>query len=348
MNEIGFAGLGAMGAGVALLCWLAWREGWLGALLRWRRWHGHLTAARRKGQTASAPSVRALRAAITAPAELESTWQPLPHPTHQTLPRLLWVGDASSALPTLLAAVAPEGPVKEARAADEEPFWRWWWLPHQLAIEVCPPAPPPEPQQDLLWLHALRTLAQTQPQRPLDGMVMCISAALLRAEPKVAETVMQLLARRAHESASLLSPRLPLYLLVTGLQDLPGYATVRAATPAAVLQQALGWCAPAEPTEAPTQAWQAAHATWQAALHAWRLGLMANSGQARERHDIHRFAQALLALAPGLHRLEQALNLQSGTGPRLQGLYFTASAPQPAFVDDLFERFLSAHQARAA
>ncbi|MDA7418785.1 hypothetical protein PGB34_20620 [Xenophilus arseniciresistens] len=343
MNEIGLAGLGAMGAGIALLGWLAWREGWLGALIRWRRWHERLTAARRRGQTASAPSVRALRAAITTPADLETTWQPLPHPPHHALPRLLWVGDAASALPALLSAVAPEGPVKEARVADEEPFWRWWWLPQQVAIEVCPPAPPPEAQQDLLWLHALRTLAQTQPQRPLEGMVLCISVALLRADPKVAETLMQLLARRAHESATLLSPRLPLYLLVTGLQDLPGYGTVRAATPAPVLQQAFGWRAPPEPVPQP---WQAAHDTWQPALHAWRLGLMARSSQARERHDIHRFAEALLALTPGLHRLEQALALQAGTGPRLQGLYFTASAPQPAFLADLFERFLNASDAR--
>ncbi|WP_225782395.1 type VI secretion system protein [Xenophilus sp. Marseille-Q4582] len=336
--------LGAMALGLGLLAWLLRQPGTFDGLSRWQLWRGRLLAARREGHAAPPTRLRALRAALPSETDHAPLW-PLAKPAPlRAPPRLLFVGDAAAGLPALLAAVVPEGPAQQA-LPGEEPFWRWWSLPTLTAIELCPPPPPEEPPQDLLWLHALRTLAQTQPERPLDGWVLCISTALLRADAKVAEPVMQLLARRLHESAALLEQPLPVHVLLTGLQDLPGYATVHDALPGPWRAQALGWCAPAF-FAAP--GWQEATATWQAALHGLRLSLLAQERPARERHDIHRFVDLLLGLGPGLDRLQRSLRLDRDARTPLRGLYLTAAAPQPAFVQDLFDRFLPHPAGRGA
>lgn len=339
MSTSELMGLCAVALGLGLLGWLLWQSGAFDGLSRWRLWHHRLLAARRQGHAAAPPSVRAMRAALPAETDHAPLWGWPPAPPPSAPPRLLFLGDASAALPALLATVAPDGPLQDA-LPGEEPFWRWWRLPALVAIELCPPPPPNEPPQDLLWLHALRTLAQTQPERPLDGLVLCISTALLRTDAKVAEPVMQLLARRVHETATLLEGPMPVQMLLTGLQDLPGYAAVRNALPAHALQQALGWCAP--PASPQPRFWDEATDSWQSSLRGLRLSLMAQEHSASERHDIHRFVETLLALGARLDQLHTLLRLSEHPRLSLQGLYLTAAAPQAAFVQDVFARFLPA------
>lgn len=255
------------------------------------------------------------------------------------LPRLLMLGDGSAGLAALLSTAAPDTPPHVPDTDGDAPFWRWWALPRMVLIEVRPPPAAPHRPHDTAWLSALRALACSSPQRPLDGLVLCASAALLGADPAVSGPTMQLLARRLHESAAALCMRLPVHVLVTGLQDLPGYARVRAALPDAVAAQAVGW------RPAPGQPEPALHEVMLpigAALHALRLGLLADAHDAQQRHDIHRFVEAMLALKAGMQRLHAALDLEGDPRTPLQGLYVTASGPQGAFVHDLFTHFLPA------
>lgn len=344
MTAVELLSLCMLALGLGLMAWLIWQPGTFEGLSRWRLWHHRLLAARRQGHAAAPPSVRAMRAALPAETDHAPLWSRPAPPTPSAPPRLLFLGDASAALPALLAAVAPDGPIQDA-LPGEEPFWRWWRLPALLAVELCPPPPPSQPPQDLLWLHALRTLARTQPQRPLDGLVLCISTTLLRTDPKVAEPVLRLLARRLHETTSLLDQQLPVHVLLTGLQDLPGYAAVCSALPAHLQRQALGWCGP---PLSPQQAWQEATDSVQASLRGLRMSLMAQEHIARERHDIHRFFETLLALSAGLHQLHEFLPLAENSRATLQGVYLTAATPHAAFVQDVFSHFLPMGASAAA
>lgn len=344
MTALEIASVGAALLVLAVLAWMGAGQGLAMRLRRWRTWRMRLRALYRQGHCATRSSLRSLHAAVPRSA---STWRPLgTRRSRPTLARFLFVSDAAAVLPALLSAIEPKGPVHVNLPADEEPFWRWWKLPHLIAIELCPPPLPPEPPKDILWLHAQRLLARTRAESPLDGIVLCVSPALLCAAAQVSLPLTQLLARRIHETPAALHQTLPLHLLVTGLQDLPGYATVRAALPARLLEQVFGWRAP--PAHAPAQAlWEQAALTWQNALHDLRLALLVQERSAGERHDIHRFVEAALALEPGLQRLHQTLMLEQT--PRLlwQGIYFSAGAAQPAFIHDLFERFLPASAALA-
>lgn len=325
-----------MALGVGLLVWLGRRQDVSLQLRRWRTWRAGLRAARQRGTPTSASSLRALRAAVPGQAAAWR-WRAPTHPGQEPPPRFLFMGDAAAALPALLSAIEPGGPEAIDHPMGEEPFWRWWRLPRMVAIELCPPPLPPEAPLDMLWLHALRALVQAQPERPLAGIVLCASAALLRSDPKVAQPLMHLLARRIHETPAGLHQSLPVHLLLTGLQDLPGYATVRAALPASMTNQALGWRAAPGQT---THAWRDAESTLRTSLHGLRLALLAQERTALERHDIHRFVEGVLALMPGLQRLQQALDLETDARLRWHGVYLSAAAPQPAFIHDLFDRFL--------
>ena len=329
----------ATGAGALLLGLLAWREGAGIRFARWRSLRARLNEAHRHGLQPSPSSLHALRAAMPKRPTLPAHAGADARAATRGAARLLFVGDTSASLPMLLATAAPAGPLAAPAPLDDEPFWRWWALPRLMAIEVRPPPLEPEPPNDMLWFSAMRTLARTRPRRPLDGIVLCASVPLLRADAIVADSVQQLLARRVHEIAVTLCLHLPVHVVVTGLQDLPGYASVRAALPAGMLAQAIGW-RPAPGARASSL--QHAFAPIEEALQSLRLGLLARQWDARACHDIHRFVEAVLALRPGLQRLHDTLRLDTSAGTSWQGLYLTASDPQGAFVADLFERFLPA------
>ena len=317
---------------LALLA-LAWRDGGAIRFARWRALRRHLRAARRQAPPANGPSVTAAIQDADLP-DLPMT----------DLPRFLMIGDGAVALSALLSSASNDSPSALLAADDPPPFWRGWTLPAIVAIEVRPPPADLVGPVDTNWLTALQALARMNPKRPLDGMVLCVSTALLRADATVADPVMQLAARRVHQTASALRMRLPIQLLVTGLQDLPGYDCVRAALPDALAAHALGW------RPGPGQHQPSFDEITQpigAALHALRLGLLATSRDIRQRHDIHRFVEAVIALEPGLRRLHATLKLEGDTRTPWQGLYLTASGPHGAFVHELFAHFIPAAGAAA-
>lgn len=361
MTNTALIGFGAVfTAGTVLLAALWWRIEGAQRLARWRALRGRPT---------SAPEIRrALEKTARSAGRHLRPHSPLnphrhadaPRTGPHGLPRLLFLGDGSAGLSPLLATVQPAGPIAPrgvqaprdaaasastngaSPASDSDSFWRWWRLPALVAIEVCPPPVDDTLQPDIgQWFDALRVLARAQPQRPLDGIAVCVSVAALQADAAIATPLFQLLARGVHSAASGLRQQLPVYVLVTQLQTLPGYDAMRGALPPPAAAHALGWRpAPAAPLSA--SAFDDALATIEHGLQRLRLGLLAQPRDGAARHGIHGFVEAALALRPGLRRLHDALRLQDGAAARWRGLYLTAADPDGAFVADLFQRFLPA------
>lgn len=267
-------------------------------------------------------------------------------------PWVLFVGDPAADLLSLLAAAHPAGPV-QAQAADAgEGFWRWWLMARMAAIEVCPPPMAPTQPQDALWLRALRELALLRPRLPLNGVALCVSVGALQADGSVARPIIELLCRRVNDTVRGLRVQLPVYVIVTGLQRLPGHAAVQAALPAEALAHALG-CRVSEEADAPdAYALDRLFHPLVLRLQALRLGLLREATEAPQRADIHAFVEAVQGLEPGLALLMERLGHAGHTdGGRqaapLRGLYFTASGTQSAFVGDLFQRFMPEDQGLA-
>ncbi|GAA4349865.1 hypothetical protein GCM10023165_37000 [Variovorax defluvii] len=285
----------------------------------------------------------------------------LHHPLYD-LPWLLFIGGEDGGLPALLAAAPRDaGPAHETGAAPA--YWRWHLLPAMVAIEASADADEEAaaPRSRGLWLHALLALADQRERLPLNGMVVCISAAgLLANDERLAADARQL-RQRIEEAAGLLQLHLPVYLLVTGLERLPGYAVLRAALPAPARAQALGHrfrLPEGVPATGRFDAlFDALFEPLIQRLHALRMGLLRVEPDPARRQAIHVFIEQLRALQPGLRRAAQHLfgpapthahpHAQTRTQVRWRGLYLVAGPTQEdeaTFIQDLFQRFLPADQ----
>lgn len=272
------------------------------------------------------------------------------------VPWFLFLGDAAAGLPALLSSARTEALAPPAGPALGEPYWRWWLARAMAAIEVHPSAAADAagtPHARALWLHALLTLADRRERLPLHGLVICVAARTLRdAGGADARPLAVRLRRLIDEAGETLRLQMPVYLVVTGLEQLPGYATLRGALPPEVLAQAVGhrMNAPLADGESAAARLDAAFGTIAGQLHALRMALLREQPGPSGRLAIHAFVEAVRGLQPALREVADTLFEPAGRGarqPRWRGLYFTAAASDAAgaaFVHDLFERFLPADQ----
>lgn len=288
--------------------------------------------------------------------------------TAAPVPWFLFFGDAAADLPGLFATAHGERAHVQAEAQahalapDNEPaghggWWRWWLTGATVAIEVHPDAvgdAAATPALRNLWLQSLLALAQRRERLPLNGLVACVGASeLLHADATELMPLAARMRRALDEASDTLRLQLPTYLVVTGLEQLAGYATLRGALPPEVLAQVLGHrlTDPSPVIDTPAgERFDAVFAPIARQLHGLRMALLREQAGPSGRLAIHEFVEAVRALQPALRAFAQVLFEGHGKGtraPRWRGLYFTASASQAtggAFVGDLFERFLPVDQ----
>lgn len=272
-------------------------------------------------------------------------------------PWFLFLGDAAADLPGLLATAQGERLALPDSQAGDETCWRWWLTGALAAIEVQPAAvgeTAGAPRTRGLWLQALLALAERRDRLPLNGVIVCFSASeLLQADAEDLRPLAARMRRLLDEAGDTLRLQLPAYLVVTGLEHLAGYATLRGALPPEVLAQALGHRLPdpfATPNASAGVRLDALFDPIAAQLHGLRMALLREQQGAAARLAVHSFVEAVQGLQPALREVAEVLFEGHGRGaraPRWRGLYFTAAASDAsggAFVTDLFERFLPTDQ----
>ncbi|MCR6478543.1 type VI secretion system protein [Variovorax sp. ZS18.2.2] len=318
----------------------------------------------RRIETLDAPvdetAVEALRDSMArARQALRQTPRPArsSHAPSAPVPWFLFLGDAAADLPGLLATAHGKPLARPDSEVDDEACWRWWLTGAVAAIEVQPAAvgdTAGAPRTRGLWLQALLALAERRDRLPLNGVVACFSASeLLLADADSLRPLAAKMRRLLDEAGDTLRLQLPMYLVVTGLEHLTGYATLRGALPPEVLAQALGHRLP-DPFAAPNapagDRLDALFDPIAAQLQSLRMALLRDQHGAAARLAIHGFVEAVQGLQPALREVAEVLFESHGKGsraPRWRGLYFTAAASDAsggAFVTDLFERFLPADQ----
>lgn len=286
--------------------------------------------------------------------------RPAGQPTGRALlyrvPWLLFIGDQAADVPGLLAAArhASAQPAPPARESMADAFWRWWLLGPLTAVETHPDAvcEPSAARARSLWYQALLELAERRKRLPLNGIAVCVGASALLGDAKDIEETATRLRRLVDEASQLLRLRLPVYLMVNGLQALRGHDAVMAALPPAALAQALGHRLPHnEAIGAAGPHLDQLFGAVAERLHALRMALARSRPLAEDRLAIHCFVEEVSALRPGLRllaeRLFQGPLPPNGPALRWRGLYFTSAAEDGApgaFVADLFQRLLPGDQ----
>lgn len=271
------------------------------------------------------------------------------------IPWFLFIGDTAADVPGLLAAAHSVSPLPVAHDRDihGRAFWRWWFLQTMTAIETSPAAVCDCGSRSArnLWYQALMELAEQRERLPLNGLVVCIGTRSLLGEATTIAEATTHLRHLVEEAAEHLQLQLPVYLIVTGLEHLPGYGTVRDALPSDVLAQALGHRLPLQGRHAATFQGDRLSALFEpiaARLHGLRLRLLEDAHSAAEQLAIHSFFDQVNALQPGLRRVVDRMfeERRGRRSPHWRGLYLTGAQADAggAFVADLFQRFLPADQ----
>ena len=296
--------------------------------------------------------------------------RPAAHPLTSTVPgtssvlhpRLLFVGDAAADVAGLLRA----GGALPQQATPSAP-WQAWTQPAMTAIALAPgvaenaanaasatnaaDAAGAEDAEDAadsrarrLWLQGLLALAEQRPALPLNGVVVCVAAEALPQAPRRLAALVQ-------EAAQLLQVQMPVYVVVTGLERLRGYAQVCAGLPPEVLAQALGHCFIEPDTSGGSAAprLDALFAPLAARLQALGMALVRDQPDPAARLAIVHWVEQVVALQAGLGTLVDQLFVPPA-GTQWRGLYLTAAASPAgpgAFATDLFQRFLPGDQSLA-
>lgn len=210
-------------------------------------------------------------------------------------------------------------------------FGRWWADPDG-AVLVVPNAlfMPDEgaTAQTGAWWRLLGLLLRLRAQRPLDGVIWTIPAARLwDGEQAVAHG---LAARRKFiDLLQRLGLSLPVYVVVTGMEEVPGFQAFLAALPEESRACSLGWTSPYGVEAAWQTPWsdsalvQVTRSVSEAVIE---LGAL--SGRLSE--EVYRLPQQFESLHGNLQVVLDPVFQGNALGeaPRFRGLYFTASQAQ--------------------
>lgn len=215
--------------------------------------------------------------------------------------------------------------------------------------ELCS-LPMQVPLDERRFVEGLRSLADYRPERPADSVVLNLPVAVLRGSDEALEAHAQSLCAQLQLVQKEWGFRLPIYVVVCGMEELEGFSGFLASR-AAAPHEMFGWSGALLPEGQP-EAQQCSAAVESLQERLLELQLMQPlSPAAGSRDDVFMFPLCFDALIP---RLQKALMLTFTASvyharDEVRGLYFAASTPWAAssgatdrapltFVRDLLEK----------
>ena len=199
-------------------------------------------------------------------------------------------------------------------------FGRWWADQDGAVLAEEGAATSPR-----AWRRLLSLLLRLRPRRPLDGVVWVLPVQRLLDPASLAQENLQL-RRRFNDLLQRLGLGLPVYVVVTGLEELEGFAELRAQLPEDARERPLGWSSAVQIDAA----WQDDHLErgFEQVLQALQASILEAGVLKGQLSDaLYRFPIALASLRDGLRqRLGPVFQGNAlGEAPRLRGLYFSGA-----------------------
>ncbi len=188
------------------------------------------------------------------------------------------------------------------------------------------------------WRTALRLLQRMRPKRPADGIVLTLPCAELLAAARREQAQAELadragrLYRKLGGAQRQLGFRLPVYVLVTGCEKLPGCTGFCASLTPASRREMLGWSSPYAADAAYRPAWgEEAFAALGGRLEDLEMEVYAAGGDGAE--EVFLLSEAVSSLQPPLQIYLDHLFKPSALSEALilRGVYLCAQPPaEPA------------------
>lgn len=186
-----------------------------------------------------------------------------------------------------------------------------------------------DPSKTQAWSTFLGLTARTWALRKVRYMVFCVEVQdLLDASPHDLQTQAQAWGQRLHLACIALGRQLPIYLVIQGLDSLPGFERYCARISHGIAQDPWGWTSPqASSIETQAQDLIQAHHRFSQELMTYVLAEGLHQDAVHSSKDLINFAQSLCALnTPLLDSLRALLEYRFANQPvPLRGVFFTGN-----------------------
>ena len=261
------------------------------------------------------------------------------------LPWFLVVGDSRA---FLTAASRSTSFPRLPSTGGAKPSPLSWWLTDTLvaaALGAEVTGGTQAPGTALSWglERFLAVIVKHRPLRPLDGLIVTVAADALGKDAQGTVALGRCARRIADEWQRSVGFRLPVFVIVTGLETMAGHGAMVSALPREIAEKAVGvrldhGLSPEARLNRLSKALDGLEST----LARLRLGMLLAGGEALDRRSVFRLPVEFAALRRGLTPLIAALVKSDETqhAVELRGVYFAATGGGGAHLDNIVEKLL--------
>lgn len=271
-----------------------------------------------------------------------------------TMPWFLLVGADGSGKKTVLAnngLPLPFGPPMEVDSHRKD-AGKWWLFDDAVVLEAPSAAPgatdggltlPPDQtvaDASLGWHTLLHMLRRERPDSPLNGIIVTISCADLlsgRADPEKLTEQADRIRAFLERTRKALGVRLPLHVIVTKCDTLPGFRTFANTLPEDRRHDIFGWANPNDVEAKFDAAWiDTGFESLRADLTALRDELLAAPDTVQDAVGLFVFDSEFVDMQEPLKDFVSKLMTEGERRPSLffRGMYFTGDAMEEAPFDE--------------
>ena len=198
--------------------------------------------------------------------------------------------------------------------------------------------------QEKRWEEFVALCGQYRPQRPLDSIIVSVPAALLADRTPEGRERLRLKAdaasRRIWIAQNRYAMRFAVYVVVSGCEELPGFADFALALPETMRDSMLGWSSPYQPSALYQPGWvmQAFDQVEQNVADT-SAELFASNALVASPPDLFLLPSRLASLRTGMAGyLDELMRPNAYHEPFfLRGIYFSGSAARPLFLRDMLD-----------
>jgi type VI secretion system protein ImpL len=211
-----------------------------------------------------------------------------------------------------------------------------WWMTNEAVLLDTAGRYSVEEEDHDEWCAFLDTLKRTRPKKPMNGLIVAVSVSEMGEQDESgAADLGQKMRERVDEVLSRLQMIVPVYVLFTKCDLLPGFVEVFADLRKSDRAQIWGFTVPLDERREPGEAFLERFDELVEVIEERSLRRMGEERQIAARERIHSFPQQLESLRANLAAFMGALfteNVYQDT-PAMRGAYFTSGTQEGRTID---------------
>ena len=269
------------------------------------------------------------------------------HDKRYDIPWVVLLNDgSSSARPAIEACGLSQALLTEAETpAEDAP--RWHLFDRGVVVELSSDQlddPSGADAQEKRWEEFVALCGKYRPQRPLDSMIVSISASLLldrtpQGRDRLRERA-DAISRRIWIAQNRYAMRFAVYVVISGAEDLPGFDTLALSLPDALRHSMLGWSSPYQPAAMYQSNWTTqAFDQIEQDIADISAELFASNTDVPAPADLFLLPSRIATLRAGAADYLQALMQPNAFHDPffLRGIYLSGNGHQPFFLRDFLD-----------